>query len=163
MVELRAKKLSGGKFHLFVDVYENGQRRKKYLKIYVSEDYTRPIRDAKGNMLYDKKGRPEQHKILTKDKANWDTAEKVKTEIESQLNKNKYGFDSTDYSATNFTKYFEELVVAYQKKDFRKGEACLKLFKSFNNGRDVLCREIDEDYVIDFRDHLVSNTNGDTP
>ena len=120
MITLRAKKRATGKFHLYVDVYENGQRSKQYLKLYVSEDYTQPEIDKHGNVLFDAKGAPKAKKVKAEDKDNWELASKVRTEIENKLNKGNFGFDNVNKGNGSFTDYFAAYVAKYNKKDKRK-------------------------------------------
>jgi integrase/recombinase XerD len=163
MVTLRVKPLSANNYHLFVDVYENGQRSKQYLKLYVSEDYTQPVIDKYKNIVFDSKGAPKAKKVKAQDKANWELACKVKTEIENKLNKGNFGFDNVNKGNGSFTDYFAKYVTNYNKKDKRKADACLAQFKDYNDNRNVLFSAINEDYSIGFKEYLETNLKGETP
>lgn len=163
MITLRAKKLTPGKFHLFVDIYQNGQREKRYLKIYVSQDYTQPVIDKHGNVVFDAKGQPKARKPKAEDKSNWELANKVRTEFENSLNKNTYGFDSAIKGKTSFTTYFDTYVKKYNHKDSRKAIACLAKFNDFNDNKHIQCNAITESYVKEFSEYLQTNLTGETP
>ena len=163
MVTLRVKPLAANKFHLFIDVYENGKRSKQYLKLYVSEDYTQPEIDKQGNVVFDSKGAPKAKKVKAQDKDNWELASKVRTEMDNKLNKGNFGFDNANKKNGSFTDYFAAYVAKYNKKDKRKAVACLAQFTEYNNAKGVLFSAISEDYSIGFKEHLEANLKGETP
>ncbi len=57
-VTLRSKPIEKKGFSLFLDIYNEGQRYKEYLKLYVSKDYTKS----------------ENKNILKQDKDSWELA-----------------------------------------------------------------------------------------
>lgn len=163
MVTIRAKQLAPAKYHLFVDIYENGQREKRYLKLYVSDDYTQPEMDKHGNIVFDGKGKPKVKKPKPQDKESWELAAKIRTELENSVNKKTYGFDSAMKGKASFTTYFTDYVEIYNRKDYRKAVACLTKFNEFNKGKDIRCNAITEDYVKLFTEYLQAKLKGETP
>ena len=51
-VKLRSKKLNNGNSSLFLDIYDNGKRKKEYLKLYLLPERTRAAREANEKTLY---------------------------------------------------------------------------------------------------------------
>lgn len=88
MVTLRAEKIKKG-YSLFLDIYDNGHRKKKRLKLYVSKDYT-------------KGGR-----VLKDDKHNWDLANKLKTQYQHNLDVKGTPFIRQISENSNFVDYFK--------------------------------------------------------
>lgn len=88
MVTLRAEKIKKG-YSLFLDIYDNGYRKKKRLKLYVSKDYT-------------KGGR-----VLKDDKYNWDLANKLKTQYQHNLDIKGTPFIRQISENSNFVDYFK--------------------------------------------------------
>ncbi len=162
MVTLRAKKRATGNFHLYVDIYQNGQREKRYLKLYTSQDYTQPEIDKHGNVVFDSKGQPKARKLKPEDKTTWELATKIRTELENNINKGNYGFDSVLKSKTSFTTYFTKYVDNYNKKDVRKASGGLAKFNDFNDNKNVLCSAMNEDYAIAFKEYLESKLSSET-
>jgi len=85
MVTIRAKKKVNGTYHLYIDIYDNGQRKKEYLKLYVSEDYTQPETDKQGNIIFDAKGQPKPKKVKPQDRELWALAERIRIKRELEI------------------------------------------------------------------------------
>ena len=162
MVTLRAKKLSPNKFHLFIDIYQDGQREKRYLKLYISEDYTQPETDKHNNVVFDSKGQPKARKPKPQDKANWELATKIRTELENSVNKSNYGFDSAMKSKASFTNYFTQYIEKYNRKDLRKASGALAKFNEFTENKNVLCNAITEEFAIAFKEYLEEKLSSET-
>lgn len=145
MVTLRAKKVKKG-FSLFLDIYEKGQRQKEYLKIYVSEDYT------KGNNRGGKK------RIKTEDKDLWDLAEKIALQKEVELRNNDYGFVASFKQNASFSEYFEKKLT---KKNNPTYLAAFKHFTDFA-GTNISFKAINESLLNRFKEYLLTKYNGNT-
>ena len=156
MVTLRAKKLSTSRFHLFLDVTKGGRRQKKYLKLYVSQDYTKPQTNESGELIYDKKGFPISKPILPVDNEHWVLANNIKTEILNDLNKSRYDFDEEKRLNSSFTQYFFDYVEKEKYKKSRVPNAVFQQFLQFTDNQHVKAKHVDEDFVLDFACHLNS-------
>jgi site-specific recombinase XerD len=163
MVTIRAKKKANGTYHLYIDIYDNGQRKKEYLKLYVSEDYTQPETDKQGNILFDAKGQPKPKKVKPQDRELWALAESIRIKRELEIKTTEHGFAPKFRHKASFTEYFTKYVETYTKKDRRRAVACLHKFNEFNSHKNILCNAITEDYVISFKDFLNENFRGETP
>ena len=161
MVSLRAKKRANGRYHLYADIYENGKRRKQYLKLYTSQDYTEKTRkdfqDSTGEIIIKRRN------IRKEDKADWELAVKIVTELRNDLNKGAYNFDYELKKKRDFTKYFSVFVEKYNRADKRVAKAALKQFIEFNQGKEITAVAIDEDYATDFAKYLKARLNHETP
>lgn len=163
MVTLRAKKLSDGRFHLYIDSYKDGQRKKQYLEIYVSEDYTSPVKDKTGKNQYDENGKLKFRSVNREDKVNWKIAQKAKTSIENEVNNDRYGFNENIKKNSDFSKYFSGYVDDYNKIRKRVADASYNAFQKFNDDKNVLANQISEDYARKFADFLEKKYKGETP
>ena len=163
MVALRAKKLSNGKFHLYVDTYKNGKRKKQYLDLYVSQDYTKPIRDANGKLQMDERGLVKVRKVKVEDRDNWELARKLRIEVEATVNRGIYGFDDKAERNTNFTNLFLKYTEEYNSKRKNVSNAAYEAFKKFNESSDMFLNQMDSDYVKRFSNYLTKTYNGETP
>ena len=163
MVTLRAKKLSTSRFHLFLDVTKGGRRQKKYLKLYVSQDYTKPQTNESGELIYDKKGFPISKPILPVDNEHWVLANNIKTEILNDLNKSRYDFDEEKRLNSSFTQYFFDYVEKEKYKKSRVPNAVFQQFLQFTDNQHVKAKHVDEDFVLDFACHLKNKLKYETP
>ena len=91
MIALRAKKLSNGQFHLFIDSYEDGKRRKEYLKIY-DQKTTHNRKKTKMGKFYTMKKENQNSKNQDEDKVSWGLPIKYALN-RKQSDTYNYGFD----------------------------------------------------------------------
>src|ERR1700754_3068276 len=90
-VTLRAKPVSKKGFALFLDIYNEGQRYKEYLKLYVSKNYTRP----------------ENKNVLKQDKDSWELANSIHAKRLLQVKESVSGF-IPKVNRQDFIKYYKE-------------------------------------------------------
>lgn len=111
-VTLREKPLSNDKKSLYLDVYRDGVRSYEFLKLYINEKARTPIeREANKN--------------------NLELAEKIRTERETELNYQEFGFVAPKKSSVLFFEYAQSYIDTYTKKDVRMVTGAVARFKSF--------------------------------
>jgi integrase/recombinase XerD len=144
IVSLREKKLSNGNISLYLDIYRNGNREYEFLKIYI-------------------KDKPKTHEEREKNKENLNLAEGIRSERESTLKHNEFGFSSPKLKKTNFITYYEQYIANYKKKDNRMIKNALKHFIDCI-GKDYMpINELDSSVIMKYKDYLQEYFNGDTP
>ena len=135
-VKLRKKKLSSGKTSLYLDIYHEGKRHYEFLKFYLE------------------KGSSENNKELLR------LAESIRAKRQLEIQTVKHGFIPGFKKKSNFVKFFEDVV--NQKSSTEKvWHGTLVHLKQFTKGI-ITFEEIDADWLIDFRDYLLSQINPNT-
>lgn len=129
-VTLRTKAINKKGYSLFLDIYNEGQRYKEYLKLYVSKDYNKP----------------ENKNILRVDKENWDLAKAIQAKRILQIKESVAGFIPTS-SKQDFIKYYREH--AKQKGHDTYGYA-LTYFLEYNGSEKLSMKVFDERYLKGF-------------
>ena len=133
-VTLRAKAIDKKGFSLYLDIYNEGNRYKEYLKLYVTKDYTKP----------------ENKNILKHDKDSWELADAIRSKRLLIVKESAAGF---------IPKQNKQDFIAYYKK-----QAAIKVHSTYHNalqhlivfnGRDNLpFKQLDEHFLKDFIDYL---------
>lgn len=128
-VKLRKKKLSSGKFSLYLDIYSNGKREYEFLKMY-----------------YDKKT-PKSHKDeLIK------IADEVRLKRELELHSGNHDVTLMRKKNMDFLEYFE--VVMKKKNNAINYWSVLKQIKTYAQGKKIKFRDVDNDFLEGFWHHL---------
>lgn len=153
MVTLRADKRKKG-YSLYLDIYSDGKRRFERLKIYVSQDYTKPLKDEDGKAILDKKGKPKRHRILPEDKANWELANKLKDEAQNTLNHRGTSFINDVTEKMSFLKFFEEKLTVKNNSTY---DVAYKELNKYTNGK-LSFAQVDLTFLNKFRDYLKSHS-----
>ncbi|RKD90415.1 site-specific integrase [Mangrovibacterium diazotrophicum] len=153
-IRLRGKKLANGKISLYLDYYKGYSRNKEgklltkryteYLKIYLLSS-------------------PKSQEDRRINKENLDLAQKIRTKRESDLNHNSEGFISPQKKKVNFLDFCEQYKKTYTKGDPRMIHSAIEAFKGFISDDFISASSIDKSVMEKFRDHLLSNYNGETP
>lgn len=153
MVTLRADKRKKG-YSLYLDIYSNGKRRFERLKIYVSKDYTKPVKGKNGKSLLDKNGNPKKHRILPEDKVNWELANKLRDEAQNNLNHRGTSFINDVTEKMSFLKFFEEKLTVKNNTTY---DAAYKELYKYTNGK-LSFAQVDLTFLNKFRDYLKSHS-----
>ena len=96
-VKLRTKPLKNGKKSYYLDIYHNGERDYKFLKIYVSPKDSREIKKEKKNL-----------------------AGSIRAKKELEVNSNEYGFVPNHKKNVDFIKYYQNFIDTNNKAGNRK-------------------------------------------
>jgi integrase len=134
MVKIRSKKTTKGSFALYLDIYNKGKRYKEYLKIHVSQDYTKQ----------------KNPKPKGEDTKKWALANEVRAEREISLLREGFGFIPASLKKASFIKYFENNAIDTTKK------SSLHKLKEFVKGKDILFQEITPQFLEKFKSYLLS-------
>lgn len=128
-VILRRKKISKGRFSLYLDIYHNGKRSYQFLKLYLTKD-----------------------KELNKEVLQ--LAEKVRARYLIDIQTTSYGFIPDFKKHSNFVDYFEK-VVQELPKDRSSLQCTLRHLKIFTQNK-IAFAEINEIWLEDFKKYLIS-------
>lgn len=133
-VTLRTKPIDKKGYSLFLDIYNEGQRYKEYLKRYVSKDYTKP----------------ENKNVLKQDKESWELAKAIQAKRFTQINESIAGF-IPKVNKHDFIKYYREQA---EKKNHDSYGYALTYLIDFNGGDKLFLKALDEKYLKGFIAHL---------
>lgn len=128
MIKLRKKLTKDGSQSLYLDIYIDGKRTYKFLKLYLTKD-----------------------RINNKEVMK--LAESIRAKYELDSNTQEYGFVRASYKDITLLEYYEKLnPIAIEKKDknFKATYAHLKKYEKSN----VRLRSIDENWLEEFESHL---------
>lgn len=153
-VKLRGKRRSKGYISLFLDYYlgtvkdakgkAKVQRKYEYLSIYLKDN-------------------PQNPEERQRNKSNLDLALSIRAKREEIFNNDIEGLPNPYRKKINFQDYFQNFVDTYENKDKRLVISCHKYFKDFTNEEFITSNQIDEAFVIRFRNYLQTYLNGETP
>lgn len=147
-VQLRKKFNSDGTVSQYLDIYHNGKRSYEFLsKLKLLKPARTPF-ERKTN------------------KENIQLAEQIKTKRSQELTANDYQVTPSFRNRTDFTEYFENFANRYTKKDKRVIISALYKFREFlrETGRKtVSANQVNESFVIEFKEYLESKLNGESP
>jgi site-specific recombinase XerD len=143
-VTIRERQLKSGDKSLYLDIYYNGQRRREFLKLYVTNRPKTPA-EREGNR---------QIRAL---------AEDIRAKRELEIKHSEYGFVSPTVRKINFLDYFQKSIVEYTGKNVRRLKSCYKYFHAFIGKDYIAPKEVTENLLSKFADYLKKNLNGETP
>ena len=133
-VTLRTKPIEKKGYSLFLDIYNEGQRYKEYLKLYVSKDYTKA----------------ENKNVLREDKDSWELANAIHATRLLAIKESASGF-IPKVNKADFIEYYREKVKTKERKTYYFALRHLIEF----NGRDKLSfKQLNENYLRDYIDYL---------
>lgn len=133
-VTLRTKSIEKKGYSIFLDIYNEGQRYKEYLKLHVSKDYTKP----------------ENKNILRADKENWDLAKAIQAKRLLQIKESVAGF-IPKANKGDFLKYYREQAI---KKNHDTYQYALAYLLEFNKTDKLSFKALDEKYLKSFIAYL---------
>ena len=129
-VTLRAKEINKKGYSLFLDIYNEGQRYKEYLKLYVSKDYTKA----------------ENKNILGKDRESWELANAIKAKRLLQVKESVAGFIPKS-SKQDFIAYYRQQA---EQKGHGSYENALVYLLDYNKTERLPFKVLDEKYLKGF-------------
>ncbi|MBK5284885.1 MAG: phage integrase SAM-like domain-containing protein, partial [Bacteroidia bacterium] len=129
-VTLRTKPIFKKGYSLFLDIYNEAQRYKEYLKLYVSKDYTHP----------------ENKNVLIIDKDSWELSKAIQAKRLIQIKEFASGF-IPKVNKQDFIKYYREKAAIKGHSTYRN--AMLHLL-SYNGKGILLFKNLNEDYLKGF-------------
>lgn len=147
-VALREKLLANGNTSLYLDIYHNGIRSYKFLRLYINNGVKTPL-ERKQN------------------KITWDLANATRTQYENELNHGIYGFVAPGKEKMNFFSFAESVLNTYMKKDIRMLKGAINRFRKFietsSHLKPATLRiiDIDKRLVQSFVDYLIENSQGE--
>ena len=138
-VTLRTKPIQKKGYSLFLDIYNEGQRHKEYLKLYVTKDYTRP----------------ENKNILKEDKGNWELAKAIHAKRLLQVKETVAGFVPKSYQK-DFIIYFKEKASISNNPNYNHA---LRHLLIFTKNSKLFFRSIDDIFLRSFIKYFKSNNH----
>ena len=133
-VTLRAKAIDTKGFSLYLDIYNEGNRYKEYLKLYVSKDYTRP----------------ENKNILKQDKDSWELADAIRSKRLLIVKESAAGFIPKQ-NKQDFIAYYKKQAAIKSHSTYHNA---LQHLVAFNNKATLPFKQLDEDFLKDFIEYL---------
>lgn len=147
-VTLRYKKNAKGSITPYIDIYENGMRKREYLKHLKLRDKPKKTLDRDNN---------KQNKIL---------AEQIRDKKARDLQANVYHVIPATKTSTDVLKFFATYIERYSKKDKRLLRASYAKFQAFMSERSIRqlsTNHLSKGLIIDFKGYLETSMNGETP
>ncbi|MDQ3109517.1 MAG: phage integrase SAM-like domain and Arm DNA-binding domain-containing protein, partial [Bacteroidota bacterium] len=130
-VKLRKKKISKGRFSLYLDIYENGKRKYDFLELYLE------------------KSKPEESK------ENLAAAKKIRLAVEHQLAFSKRSVPNESQANTCFLKYIEVKYKGKGKKKDRFNSLIVHLIE-FAGSDTIPFRIVTKQWLLNFQEYLSS-------
>ncbi len=131
MVKLRKKKLNDNSFSLYLDIYNNGQRKYEFLQLHLKND-----------------------KIQNKEILR--LAESIRAKREIELRNAHYGFTPEHNSKIDFIDYMTKVGNTKNTSNRKRFESCLNYVRKFAKGG-IRVSAINEIWLGDFEDYLKEN------
>lgn len=147
-VTLRKKENADGTVTPYLDIYHNGKRKYEFL---TGLKLLKPARTA-----FDRQT----------NKQNIQLAEQIRAKRSQEIETNDYQITPKFKSKVDFVSYFENFAKRYPKKDKRVIISALYKFREFMRETDrksISAGQVDEAFVIEFKEYLESALNGESP
>ncbi len=138
-VTLRTKLIQKKGFSLYLDIYNEGQRYKEYLKLYVSKDYSKP----------------ENKNVLKADKDSWELAKAIQAKRIIQVKESAAGFIPKS-NKQDFIAYFNKQAKVKQHSSYTYA---LRHLLIYINKEQLPFKQIDETFLKGFIDYLKNETD----
>jgi len=135
-VTLRAKEIDKKGYSLFLDIYNEGQRHKEYLKLYVSKDYTRA----------------ENKNVLSKDKESWELAKAIQAKRLLLVKESAAGFIPRS-GKRDFIEYYRQQAALKKHESY---DNALVYLLDYNKGAKLSFKALDEKYLKGLIEYLRS-------
>jgi len=126
-VTLRVKEINKKGYSLFLDIYNEGQRYKEYLKLYVSKDYTKA----------------ENKNILSRDRESWELATAIQAKRLLQVKESVAGFIPKS-SKQDFITYYRQQA---EQKGHGSYDNALVYLLEYNKAERLPFKVLDEKYL----------------
>jgi len=133
-VTLRAKAIDKKGFSLYLDIYNEGNRYKEYLKLYVSKDYTKP----------------ENKNILKQDKDSWELADAIRSKRLLIVKESAAGFIPKQ-NKQDFIAYYRKQATIKSHSTYHNA---LQHLVAFNSKETLPFKQLDEHFLKDFIEYL---------
>ena len=133
-VTLRAKAIDKKGFSLYLDIYNEGNRYKEYLKLYVSKDYTKP----------------ENKNILKQDKDSWELADAIRSKRLLIVKESAAGFIPKQ-NKQDFIAYYKKQAAIKSHSTYHNA---LQHLVAFNGKETLPFKQLDEHFLKDFIEYL---------
>lgn len=142
MVKIRTRETKKG-YHLYLDIYYKGNRKKKYLGEYVSKDYPKLIRENSST------------RIKAADREAWDFAKETRRVFQTQLTLSGLSF-AKELVSKNDVDFLEFFETQNKIKNNRTYDAALNKLKEFHPKKLPLAI-VDLDFIHGFHHHLINS------
>jgi integrase len=140
-IKIRAQVLANNVHSLYLDIFHNKRRERKFLKLYI------------------------QGKSSTREKDinNLNLALKLRDKYELELFQNEHGFKMKNHLADiDFVQFFYQIKEKQKKKNSRKPYTnAYNYLKSFTNDK-LAFSEVDKKFCNDFKEYLLNNVAANT-
>jgi integrase len=129
-IKIREKQLKGNKKSLYLDIYSNGKRTYRFLKLYLT-----------GNK--------------TADKENIRLAEKIRIEIQNRMNHNNNGFQYGEKGSENLIVFYERFL-SQRKKSIEMTKSCYRHLKDYIGRKNLNISDVSIKWLNDFQKYLLT-------
>lgn len=149
-VTLRQRKTTTGYFSLYLDIYREGVRSYKYLRLYIKEH-----------------PRTAQERATIKETLA--LAEKARALHEVELNNNAFGFTPPHKSKVNIHDFCRRYIERYTHKDIRMVSGSYLRFTDFLNAyhpqltKTLQANQLTKPLMEEYKDYLYANGTGEGP
>lgn len=137
-VKIRTKKLENGVESIYLDIYMDGDRKKEYLKLYLSPETNKEAKRKNKEVLM--------------------IANTIKTQKLVELQEGKYDFKAKKKSEISLVEFLEETHQEYQKnykpRTARMYQNVLIHIKRFIGRKKVRLKDVDKEFVRSFIAYL---------
>lgn len=133
-VTLRVKPIDKKGYSIFLDIYNEGQRYKEYLKLYVSKDYTKS----------------ENKNVFKKDKDSWELAEAIHAKRLLIVKESAAGF-IPKVNKQDFIEYYKKQAAI---KNHDTYNCTLSHLLTFNKRDKLSFKQVTENYMKEFIGYL---------
>ncbi len=144
-VKIRKRELSNGNASLYLDIYWKGERTYEHLNLFLSSEKSRATEKVNRETM-----------IL---------ADQIRAQRLIDLQSGKYKIEQTK-SQASFIKFFEQLIEDRLNSygNWGNWKGALKHIQRFTKGKDVRFVDIDEDWLVRFKNFLLTEklNRGDT-
>lgn len=156
MVTLRFKKIKNDKYSVYLDIYVNGRRDYKFLNIHVTQDYSKPLTNKKGQPVLDKNNIPKRKPIAYGDEQKILLAEDVKRKVELEISQSEHGFTKKKFVDHSFTKYMNKYITDNDDDGTRRLKYNIDNFlqKHHKDKKELYFSDITFTWIEDFKRFL---------
>lgn len=143
-VTLRKKTISGGRESLYLDVYQDGGRKKEYLQMSIIRKPSNPLqRDHNRDTMR--------------------LAETICAKRLQELNSSEHGFEGTAKRGIDFLLWMDNYAAKYTMRDKNTMRAAVREFRSFVGVRTIKPAGVTKPLCKAFHAWLSERFNGETP
>lgn len=142
-IQVRVKKYKSGTHSLYLDIYENGNRRAEFLGITYDKSDSTAIRKEK-----------------------YELANNIKAKMQLEKESGDYGFIPSHRKKASFNDYYNNFLDGYERNDKRMFKYAYEKFVEHTQFKRITANQITYKLIDEFKDYLKSEgagLSGETP